>query len=106
MATFTQVLRRLREFKGLTQEELAKQLNITRTRLASYEQGTREPDLELLEIIADYFNVNMDFLLGRESSKTSNDWTQILKLDEDWTENELKEIEAFKEFLRMKRKTL
>lgn len=104
MATFTQVLRRLREYKGLTQEELAKQLNITRTRLASYEQGTRQPDLELLEIIADYFNVNMDFLLGRESSASTSDWTHILKLDEDWSEDELKEIESFKEFLKMKRK--
>lgn len=110
MASFSTVLKHLRDSENLTQEELAKRLNISRSRLASYEQGQREPDFELLEVIADYFNVDLDYLLGR--SDTTTQINQVVTIaahknnpDEDWTQEELDEIEAFKEFVRMKRKS-
>lgn len=110
MASFSTVLKQLRDRENLTQEELAKRLNISRSRLASYEQGQREPDFELLEAIADYFNVDLDYLLGR--SDTTTQINQVVTIaahknnpDEDWTQEELDEIEAFKEFVRMKRKS-
>lgn len=110
MASFSTVLKQLRERENLTQEELAKRLEISRSRLASYEQGQREPDLELLEVIADFFNVDMDYLLGRSDSTTKvNQVTTIAahknNEDEDWSAEELKEIEVFKEFVRMKRQS-
>jgi len=110
MASFSTVLKQLRERENLTQEELAKRLNISRSRLASYEQGQREPDLELLEVIADFFNVDLDYLLGRSTTTTQiNQVTTIAahknNPDEEWTEEELEEIEAFKEFVKMKRQS-
>jgi transcriptional regulator with XRE-family HTH domain len=110
MSSFSVVLKQLRELEGLTQEELAKRLNISRSRLASYEQSQREPDLELLEIIADFFNVDLDYLLGRSSTTTRIDEPETIAAhkndpDEQWTEEELKEIEAFKAFVRMKRQS-
>lgn len=109
MASFSAVLKQLRERENLTQEELAKRLEISRSRLASYEQGQREPDLELLEVIADFFNVDMDYLLGRTNSTTKINQINTIAAhknnDEEWSIEELEEIEAFKEFVRMKRQS-
>lgn len=69
MATFSQRLSQLRKERDLTQEQLAIALNITRSRLSMYEQGKREPDFELQETIADFFNVDMDYLHGRNKEK-------------------------------------
>lgn len=62
---FSITLRHLRKSAGLTQEELAEIFNISRSTVAMYEQGFREPDIETLELIADYFTIDMDFLFGR-----------------------------------------
>ena len=61
---FSDMLRYLRKREGLSQAELAEKLNIKRSTVSSYEQGTREPNFEMLECIADYFNVNMSTLIG------------------------------------------
>lgn len=58
-------LQALREDSDLKQEELSKLLHITRGALANYECGTRTPSIDLLIKIADYFNVSLDYLLGR-----------------------------------------
>ena len=50
----------LRLSKGLTQNELAKELNLSPSSIGMYEQGRRKPSFELLEKISDYFNVDMD----------------------------------------------
>lgn len=64
------VLKTLRRAKGLTQEELAKALKISRSTIGMYENGSREPDYETLELIADFFNVDIDYLLGRTNKTT------------------------------------
>ena len=58
-------LKELREMRDLTQEELAKLLNTSRSRIGMYEQGKRQPDFEMQEAIADFFNVTIDYLFGR-----------------------------------------
>jgi transcriptional regulator with XRE-family HTH domain len=55
----------LRDQRGLTQEELATSLGISRAALSHYEKGRREPDTETLGKFADLFKVSMDFLVGR-----------------------------------------
>lgn len=65
MGNFRNILKSLRLSKGITQADLAKALNISRSTIGMYESGTREPGFEILEMIADYFNVDIDFLLGR-----------------------------------------
>lgn len=56
----------MRKKAGLTQEELAKKLNVTRSALSQYELGTREPNYDLLLKIADFFEVTVDYLLRGE----------------------------------------
>ena len=70
MGNFQSVLKSLRKAQGLTQEELAKALKISRSTIGMYENGSREPDYETLELIADYFNVDIDYLLGRTNKTT------------------------------------
>lgn len=67
MAAFKDVLRYLRESQGLKQEELADKLGVTYSAISNYERGQRIPKMETLEAIADYFNVYMNYLLGKTS---------------------------------------
>ena len=70
MGDFQNVFRKLRTSIGYTQAELADALGISRSRIGMYETGAREPDFETLEIIADFFNVDTDYLLGRTNKTT------------------------------------
>ena len=64
---FKQRLRQLREHRGLTQEELAKGLGVTKGSVSNWELGVRTPkSKEMMEIIADFFNVDMNYLYGKE----------------------------------------
>lgn len=58
-------LRALRESNNLTQVQLAKKLDITSQSLSQYELNKRTPDIEMINKLADFFNVSTDYLLGR-----------------------------------------
>lgn len=64
MAALSDMLVYLRKRADLSQQELADKLELTRSAIGMYETGKREPDLETLEIIADFFNVDMNTLTG------------------------------------------
>jgi repressor LexA len=68
---FSEKLKALRKRKGLTQDELSKELNMSRSAVGMYETGEREPDFETLEVIADYFNVDMNELMGWVNNEAS-----------------------------------
>lgn len=105
MADFARVLRLLRSEKRLSQQALADKLGISKSAINMYERGEREPGFETLELIADYFNVDMDYLLGR-SSKTTKiiSPTIAAHLDaEDLTEDELEDVQNYIAFIRSKR---
>ena len=70
MGNFSNVFKSLRLSAGLTQEDLAVELKLAKSTISMYENGNREPDFKTLELIADYFHVDTDYLLGR-SAKTS-----------------------------------
>ena len=50
----------------MSQSQLAKELNIGTSTLGMYETGKRSPNPEMLNKLADYFHVSVDYLLGRE----------------------------------------
>lgn len=62
---FKDRLKELRCSRNLTQMKLAEDLNIAKSTISMYENGKREPDYETLELIADYFNVNIGSLLSK-----------------------------------------
>lgn len=63
---FKQQLKTLREQEGLTQEELALRLNISRSAIAKWEQGKGMPSLDLLKSLSLFFHISIDELLGEE----------------------------------------
>jgi len=64
---FPQRLAELRKSRNLTQAEFAKIFNIATGTIGMWESGKREPNYEMIVKIADYFDVSVDYLLGRDS---------------------------------------
>lgn len=62
----------LRQLKGLTQETLAENLQVTRSRIGSYEEGRSTPTLEFIIAFADAFQVPIDILLRHDLSKAQD----------------------------------
>ena len=60
-------LKEIRNKRKYSQQKVALDLNISRECLSYYENGKRQPSLELLVIMSKYFNVSIDFLItGKE----------------------------------------
>lgn len=78
MASFPDRLKELREKAGMTQMELAEKLGVAKGTIGNYEAGGRMPNNEKLEAIADLFNSDIDYLLGR-----TNDAPDF-SLEEKW----------------------
>ena len=57
-------MRNLREDHDLTQEEVAKLLNITRPQYSLYETGKRDIPVDLLRILAKFYNTSLDYIVG------------------------------------------
>ncbi len=67
---FPERLKQLRNLRQLSQDTLAKKLGIAQQTYGHWETGRTEPDHTTLTCIADFFNVSVDYLLGREDTPT------------------------------------
>ena len=65
-----QRIRDLREDRYLHQEDLAKLLNCTQACYSNYENGKRDIPSEVWESLASFYNVSVDYLMGRTNVKT------------------------------------
>lgn len=85
MGIFQKRFTELRKERGLSQEQMAAALGCSRSRVGMYETGRREPDFEMLEAIADFFNVDKNYLLGESdaSVRADADMDLILKVMRD-----------------------
>lgn len=72
MATFEERLAALRKEKGVSQAELGEVLGVTRWSVLNYEAGKNRPDYDGLMVLADYFNVSLDYLVGRTDRRESS----------------------------------
>lgn len=81
MGDFPNIFKHIREKSGLTQQQLANKLGISRSAVGMYEKGEREPNFETLELIADTFNVDMNYLLGKKPSTEVIPDTYYLNLE-------------------------
>ena len=63
-------IRGMREDNDLKQEDIAKLLNCTQACYSNYENGKREIPSLVLEKLADFYGVSVDYLLGRTNTKT------------------------------------
>lgn len=86
---FPKILRELRKEKELYQKDIAQALDLTTSAIGFYEQGKRKPDLDILEQLASYFNVSVDYLLGRTNERAPAD--KLIMKDKN-TNVEIKEL--------------
>ncbi len=63
-------LKQLRNEKKINQRELANFLKVAPSTISMYESGQREPNFEVLESLADFFNVDLNYLLGKSDKTT------------------------------------
>ena len=61
---FPERLKAIRDSRGITQRHLSEVLNITISTISHYENGTREPSIEILIQMAEVLNVSVDYLVG------------------------------------------
>lgn len=70
MFEFENRLKKLRENAGITQKQLADSLNVTQTAVNYWENGKREPNIEMIQKIADYFDVTPAYVMGWENTES------------------------------------
>lgn len=92
-------IKELRIEKKISQSHLAKFLNTTQQSISFYEIEKRDPDIKTLELLSDYFDVSIDYLLCKSDVRNPN------KLIEDFnslSEDSKKELEKYIELLKLK----
>jgi transcriptional regulator with XRE-family HTH domain len=84
----------------LTQNDLAKLLNVHQTAISQWEQERTMPNIETAKKMVTFFGVTLDYLLGNEEEIET---TATHSDSDEWTDEEVADIEKFKEFIRMKK---
>jgi len=97
-------LKQLRQNKNLLQKDVAAALKISTSSYGFYEQGARTPDNDMLNRMADFFNVSTDYLLGRTDIQNTPEIVAFHKnTPGDFTEEEKDEIDNFIQYIISKR---
>ena len=73
------VIQRLRKERNLTQEQLAKFIGVSTPAVSKWESGNSYPDIELLPLLADFFNVSIDKLLNYKIDLSEEEVMKIYK---------------------------
>lgn len=73
MTSFGNILEELRKDKNMTQKELSEAIYVTTGTISNYENNRYFPDVEKLIMLADYFHVTIDYLLGRVAYNVNPD---------------------------------
>lgn len=81
MPTFKDMLKQLRNKENLSQSELAEKLGVAKSTISMYEVGKREPDFVTLEAISDFFNVDMNYLLGKIGSENQHYFSNAVTIN-------------------------
>ena len=99
-------LQELRTSKKMTQDDMANLLNIKRQTYSAYERGISFPDINSVSYMADFFNVSVDYILGKTDIPTvptpeqNNEFSEALK---DFSEEERHQIENYIKFIKSQR---
>lgn len=98
--TFGDRLRKLRSSKKLKQEELGELINISKSAVGMYERNEREPSFKILEKIAGFFEVSIDYLLTGSAIKNNEN---LIFFDiEDLSEGEIEDIKRHITYVKWK----
>jgi len=109
MITFADRIKELRKLNNMTQTDLGKLLSVGNTTISMYESGKSTPNDEIKLKISEYFNVSVDFLLGKTDIKNYEDKETTIALHSDVDYDDLpeeakNEIYNFIDYVRNKYK--
>ncbi|MCH5195360.1 MAG: helix-turn-helix transcriptional regulator [Oscillospiraceae bacterium] len=99
---FPRILKLLRKERGLRQKEAADKLGVAQALLSHYENGKRECGLDFLVQAADFYNVSVDYILGRSNSRNGAVVTENELLDSTVSEGASENAESAGILLRKK----
>lgn len=100
-------LRNLRKNHGLTMKEFGAKFSLAESTISGYENENRNPDLETIDKFATFFNVSVDYMMGRTIiPSVSEEYNMsFFGRPENYTEDEIEEMEAaLKRYRAMKRR--
>lgn len=92
-------LKVLREEKGISQQKLAEKLNTNQQNIHRYEHGVYEPDIQMLKLLADFFETSIDYLVGHTDIRHKIESVQPFDLNAD----ETKLVEKYRQLGRTAR---
>ncbi|MFS0973320.1 helix-turn-helix domain-containing protein [Enterococcus avium] len=102
--TIGQRIAKLREKRGLSQMQLAKDLKVATSTLGMWETGKRGLKDDTIKMIAEYFGVSSDYLLGIDNKDTSfknkKAETVAAHIDDDASEEDMKDILSFIDYIK------
>ena len=78
MQKFSMRLKELRVRHQLSQQKLSDIIGVSKSSINMYERGEREPGLDTIAAFADYFKVDMNYLLGKSDSFSQKEWSHSL----------------------------
>lgn len=104
-------LYKLRKSKNVTQDDVAQYLSITRQAYSRYERNEREPDINTLIKLADYFDITLDMLLNDDCCYFADkklidipqDVLSLIDAISQLTDKECEEVSKFIDFVVSKR---
>ena len=88
-------LKELRENQGLSQEKLAKKTGISNSHISLIERKQRQPGIDTLISLANFFNVSTDYLLGLDENKIKKEVENIAIKKFEFTEEQVKKIDVW-----------
>jgi len=104
---FAELLKAVREEKGLSQTELATKTGLQPSAISHFESGRRSPSFDNLRRLADALNVTIDYLLGRSDQREAAGPAvdTLFRNYQKLTDDDQEQVNKFAEFLAEKRKT-
>ena len=76
---YSEVIKYFRKYHHLTQEELANKLNVRRHTICDWESGRTEPNITYLKLVAETFNITVDYPIGLDNTDTQSDHIVLSK---------------------------
>lgn len=101
MDTFGKRIRELRRLNNLTQKELGQRFRLSESAVGMYERDQREPSLQLVRELADFFQVSIDYLMARDHF--IREGKARYEESRSWTDEEFRLADAFIETVRARR---
>lgn len=75
--SFASKLKKAREETGFTQREVSKETKIPQSTIANYETGRTQPDIENIGILADFYEVDVNWLIGTKGKKSKENYQNL-----------------------------